>query len=413
LRSAVVLVAVLVLFPPGADAQDPSTHQHQPAASASNWHVMQDGVAFFTFNEQGGPRGGRDYSLLNWWMGMAERPALGGTVQFNLMLSAEPGTLGKNGYREIFQIGEALDGLPLIDRQHPHEFLMQAAAVYRRPFARGYELAIAGAPVGEPALGPVAFMHRASAFENPTAPLGHHTLDSTHIAMGVLTASLSRGPFQVESSLFNGREPDESRWDLMDPGSLNSWSVRGWYRPNAAWNFQLSHGLLRGPEKLEPGNVRRTTASASWTRGGASTSVIYGRNGKATADYDVFLAESTYGFGANALYGRYEAVQIETDVLRFGTHDTGKLKVSGHVIEDRNRVDTIHALTLGGLRTLSRWSGWDLGAGADVTVYRVPDILQPTHGERPVSFHLFLRLRPPASMGRMVNMTMIGHRQAR
>ena len=120
---------------------------------------------------------------------MAQRPVAGGTLQFNLMFSLDPATLGNDGYREIFQVGETLNGQPLIDRQHPHEFLMQAAAVWRRPLARGYVLTLAAAPVGEPALGPVAFMHRRSAPENPTAPLCHHTFDSTHIAMGVLTAA--------------------------------------------------------------------------------------------------------------------------------------------------------------------------------------------------------------------------------
>lgn len=250
-------------------------------------------------------------------------------------------------------------------------------------------------------------MHRASASEDPTAPLGHHTFDSTHIAMGVLTAAIDRGPFQVETSLFNGREPDEQRWDLMDPGALDSWAIRGWYRPNTRWSFQVSHGLLREPEALEPGNLRRTTASGSWTRGSTSTTLAYGRNDKPTANYSAFLAESTHAFGVNTVYGRYEAVQVETDVLRFGNHTTGKLKRTAHVIDDRNRADVVQALTLGGVRTVGRWSGWDLGAGGDVTVYAVPGTLQPTHGDRPVSFHLFVRVRPPAPMGRMVDMIMI------
>ena len=106
------------------------------------------------------------------------------------MLSLDPATLGEDGYRELFQVGETLDARPLIDRQHPHDFLMQAAVVWRVPLPRAYRLTLAGAPVGEPALGPIAFMHRASAVENPTAPLGHHTLDSTHISMGVVTAGV-------------------------------------------------------------------------------------------------------------------------------------------------------------------------------------------------------------------------------
>ena len=417
LRAA--MACTLSMLPAAALAQtDP--HQHHmpppppaPAAPAPvPWHFMQDGVAWLTYNNQGGPRGGEDVGSQNWWMGMLSRPAAGGTLQFNLMLSLDPLTLGKDGYREIFQVGETLDGRPLIDRQHPHDFLMQASVGWKRAIGGGYSLTLVGAPVGEPALGPVAFMHRASAFENPTAPLGHHTFDSTHIAMGVITAAVDRGPFQIEGSIFQGREPDEQRWDLVDFGPLDSWSFRGWYRPSTDWAFQLSHGFLTEPEALEGGNVRRTTASASWTRahalGTTATTVAVGRNDKQADDYSAFLAESTHSFGANAVYGRFEAVQVETDVLRFGSHGGG-----GHHAHDEGAPApaVVQALTLGGTRTVTRWSGWDLGVGADVTFYRVPEILQPTHGESPRSVHVYLRVRPPAPMGRMVDMVMtkIGH----
>ncbi len=43
------------------------------------------------------------------------------------------------------------------------------------------------APVGDPALGPVAFPHRASAMELPQAPISHHLQDSTHVADEVVT----------------------------------------------------------------------------------------------------------------------------------------------------------------------------------------------------------------------------------
>ncbi len=75
----------------------------------STWHLMQDGVVFFNFNHQGSPRGGDELAVQNWWMGMAERPAGAGRLRFTLMLSLEPATLGKDGYREIFQVGETLD----------------------------------------------------------------------------------------------------------------------------------------------------------------------------------------------------------------------------------------------------------------------------------------------------------------
>ena len=327
----------------------------QPSA----WHLMQDGVLFLTVNHQGGPRGGDELVSQNWWMGMAQRPFARGTLTFNLMLSAEPLTAGRDGYREIFQAGEALDHIAVIDRQHPHDFLVQAAAVWRVPVGRGYALTVAGAPVGEPALGPVAFMHRASAAEMPTAPLAHHTMDSTHIAMGVVTAGIDRGPWQVETSIFRGREPDDDRWDLMDPGALDSWSVRGWYR-RAAWSLQLSHGFLNEPEELEPGDVRRTTASASWTGthagGGTAATIAYGRNDKPGKDFNALVAEATRTFGANAVYGRFEAVQVETDLLRFGVHGFAGRK-GAHVPEGTGGVDVVSALTLGATRRIAQLEG--------------------------------------------------------
>jgi hypothetical protein len=393
--------------PPQAPAQ-PAPHDHA-AMQPSAWHLMQDGVLFLTVNHQGGPRGGDEVVSQNWWMGMAQRPFARGTLTFNLMLSAEPLTAGRDGYREIFQAGEALDHIAVIDRQHPHDFLVQAAAVWRVPLGRGSALTIAGAPVGEPALGPVAFMHRASAAEMPTAPLAHHTMDSTHIAMGVVTAGIDRGPWEIETSIFRGREPDDDRWDLMDPGALDSWSVRGWYRPGPAWSVQISHGFLNEPEELEPGDVRRTTASASWTRtraGGATAATLaYGRNDKPGNDFNALVAEATRTFGANAVYGRFEAVQVETDLLRFGVHGFVGRK-GAHVPEGTGGVDLVSALTVGATRRIGQWAGWDATAGADATFYAVPAVLEPTHGARPVSFHFFLRVRPPAPMGRMIDVTM-------
>ena len=241
-------------------AQDPHAgmHHDQPA---QGWQVMQDGAVFLMFNDQGGPRGETEVKAPNWWMGMARHSAGRGSLTLNLMLSLDPATVGAQGYSEIFQVGETFNGDPLIDRQHPHDFLMQASAVYRHPLAKEFELTLAGAPVGEPALGPVAYMHRLSSFENPIAPLSHHTLDSTHLAMEVLTASIDRGPFQVEGSAFRGAEPDEQRWDLIDPGAIDSWSARVWYRPSPSWAFQVSHGFLNEPDAAEEGDVRRTRLS--------------------------------------------------------------------------------------------------------------------------------------------------------
>jgi hypothetical protein len=410
-KAWICTAVLLAAAPPAMHAQTatPAEHHHEGPASASSWHLMQDGVLFLNVNDQHSPRGGTELAPQNWWMGMAQRPAGGGTLQLNLMASLDPATLGDDGYRELFQVGETLNHSPLVDRQHPHDFLMQAAVVWRVPVGPRSTLTLAGAPVGEPALGPIAFMHRSSAFENPTAPLGHHTLDSTHISMGVLTAGIQRGVWEVEGSIFRGAEPDENRWDLMDPGALDSWSVRGWYRPDAHWTMQVSHGFLTNPEASDPGDVRRTTASVSWvTRrvsGWTAATAAYGRNNEPGRDFSSWLAEATHVFGTATVYGRAERVDREADILRFGIHTfVGDTKA--HVPEGVGGVIAIGAFTGGITRTLARPRGWDLAAGADITGYAFPDILEPLYGRHPLGMHFFFRIRPPAPMGRMIDGTM-------
>jgi hypothetical protein len=214
-------------------------------------------------------------------MGMASRETSRGRLTLTSMFSLDPATVGNDGYREIFQAGEALNGRPLIDRQHPHNLFMQLAAVWQVRVNESTGFTLAGAPIGEPALGPVAFMHRASAADNPTAPLGHHTFDSQHVSFGVITAAVDHGPVVIEGSVFNGREPDENRWEI-DFAPLDSFSLRAWYRPDDEWEFQASSGRLKSPEALEPGTIVRSTVSGAWTR----------RNGAS-------IASVTAGFGRN------------------------------------------------------------------------------------------------------------------
>ena len=377
----------------------------------TGWQFMQDGIVFASFNHQGGPRGGNEFIAQNWWMGMASRETSRGRVTLTSMFSLDPATVGKEGYREIFQVGEALDGRPLIDRQHPHDFFMQLAAVWRMPVTSSTGFTLAGGPVGEPALGPVAFMHRASAADNPTAPLSHHTFDSTHVAFGVVTAAVDHGPFVLEASLFNGREPDESRWDF-DFGRLDSFSGRIWYRPKDQWELQASSGRLTSPEELEPGNIVRSTASASWTRknGTAISSVTagYGRNDTEHGGRHAFLVEGTRHANMTTFYGRFEGLQVETALLQ------SDVVVEGPAAD---RKDPVFALTVGGVRDVLAWHGFEGGIGADVSFYGVPSALQPSYSTRPVSFHVFFRLRPPAgAIGRMWNMRMsqpmAGHNMA-
>jgi hypothetical protein len=410
LRDVAISVVLLPAMMTLAAAQEPQTsaHGHESPATSPDlplpgptpWMLMYDGMLFGFVNHQGGPRGGNELKATNWLMGMASRRAGTGVLQLTGMLSLDPATATPRGYREIFQVGESYKGAPLVDRQHPHDLLMQASIAWRVPLDGNTALTLTGAPVGEPALGPTAFMHRASAAENLTAPLGHHTLDSTHISMGVLTAGVQRGPWTIESSLFHGGEPDDNRWDLVDPGPLDSWSARMWFAPSQAWQFQVSHGFLSEPEPLEPGNVRRTTASAEWfqprSNGFSAVTIAYGRNDKTHGAFNALLAEATERRGRLSAFGRFETLQVETAIL------------AGEALGFApDRRDLVTAMTAGGVWDLARWKGFETGVGADLTFYGVPDALQTTHGDRPVSFHVFLRVRPPAShMGRMWNMRM-------
>ena len=387
---------------PAPPEQEPAQHDHAAMSGAPGWHFMQDGVAFLTYNNQGGPRGDEEVVSQNWWMGMASRPAGGGQLTFSLMLSLDPLTMPGDGYGLLFQTGETWEGEPIVDRQHPHDALMQASVTWRAPVGRGFNLTLAGAPVGEPTLGPVAFMHRRSAAENLSAPLGHHTLDSTHISnSGVLAAGIDRGPWAVEASIFRGMEPDEQRWDLMDVGPLDSWAVRGWYRPSPAWQFQASHGFLNEPEAGQHVDIRRTTASGSWLResanGWTAATLVAGYNDKSEGPGNsAWLGEATHRFGLTSVFGRWESVQVETEVLLTGEHG------DHHGDEDDGLAPAwVTALTAGLTRDVLAWRGYELAAGADITAYRVPDVLQPAYGDSPVSFHVFLRLRAPAPMGRM------------
>jgi hypothetical protein len=382
-------------------------HDHAPQQSPAGWQFMQDGVVFLTFNHQGGAIGETELVSQNWWMGMMSRHMGPGRLTLSSMISLEPIT--ERGYSELFQIGESYHGLPIVDRQHPHDFLMQLSAVWRLPLGERSSVTIAGAPVGEPALGPVAFMHRKSAAENPTAPIGHHTFDSTHIAMGVVTAGFERGPWYAEASAFHGREPDENRWDLADLGPLDSWSARLWFRPSERWTFQISSAALNEPELLVAGDIRRSTTSLSWeTNGGNGYTAVtgaYGLNDSVHGTTDAFLVEATHKRGRYTGYTRFEATDVDTDVLRFGVHPVP------HAHDPLEPVhvpviDTVLALTIGGTRDLWQWAGFDIAAGGDVTFYGVPDRLVPTHSSRPVSFHVFLRTRIPAPGGRMWNAVM-------
>jgi hypothetical protein len=371
------------------------------ADDTHGWTLGFDSAVFGTFNRQGGLRGDREFVSQNWAMGMGTRRLGRGALTVIGMGSAEPATTRQPGYSEIFQMGEAYRGLQITDHQHPHDLIMQLSASWRIPLGDRGGLTVAGGPRGEAALGPVAFMHRPSSAENPTAPLSHHVLDSTHISTGVLLIGLDSGPFAVEGSWFRGREPDEHRYNL-EVGAPDSWSTRLWFRPGSEWTIQGSYGFLHEPEQLEAGNQRRTNGSVSWFRQRESrftaVTAAVGRNARTFSTVRAFLLEGTHSIGRTSVYGRFEDLTVETEILL--------LPQIVHRPHQGELVDPIRTLTGGAVRDVASLHGFSFGVGGDVSVYRVPALLQFTHGERPISFHVFVRVRPPSRGEHMWNMTM-------
>src|SRR5262249_45899975 len=156
------------------------------AQSGEMWHWMADGALFATFNHQDSDRGETQFRSQNWIMGSGLHTLGPGQLFVSGMLSFEPMTVTRRGYSRVFRMGETYNKRRTIARQHPHDFFSPLAAGWRVPLSSRGAVTFFGAPVGEATLGPVAFMHRLSASENPTAPLGHHTFDSTHVAQGVV-----------------------------------------------------------------------------------------------------------------------------------------------------------------------------------------------------------------------------------
>jgi hypothetical protein len=244
-------------------------------------------------------------------------------------------------------------------------------------------------------------MHRPSSADNPAAPLSHHIFDSTHIARSVLLTRIDRGPIAIEGSIFHGREADQHRYDL-DVGRPDSWATRVWIRPATSWTIQASHGFLHEPEELEPGDQRRTNASVSWLHdrdpGFTAVLVAAGRNAREFSVVTSWLAEAAHRRGRTSVFGRFERTTVETEILLFPS--------VVHRPHPGELVDPVRALTAGVVRDVAAVRAVTLGVGGDVTFYGLPPLLQVTHGSRPRSFHLFLRLARSALRDRMWNETM-------
>jgi hypothetical protein len=358
---------------------------------AGNWEWMLHGNAFGQYLYESGNRGADQAGSINWFMAMARRNVGSGRVGVRTMFSAEPGTIGGCGYPDLLATGELCGGETIHDRQHQHDVFMELAVEYDRPLAGSWRWQAYAGAAGEPALGPVAFPHRASALSNPLAPISHHWLDASHITFGVITGGLFSARWKLEGSVFNGREPDEDRIDL-DFAALDSYSARVEFNPSPSVSLQISGGRLTDAEAGHAGDARasvtRATASVAYhhrIREGDlwATTAAWGRNLDAGEGSNAFLLEtSLIGGERHVWFGRFEVVGKPA-------HDLD--------VHDSQATFNVSKLQAGYTRYLSTWNGLRAGLGGGVSAGILPAALGTTYGRRVnAGFSLFVTLRPVA-----------------
>jgi hypothetical protein len=357
------------------------------------WNTMFMAQAYIIDTQQSGPRGGDKFYSSNWFMANAEHAAgKNGAFQFQVMLSLDPATMTSRRYPLLFQTGETAFGKPLVDAQHPHDFVMALSVQYARALTANTTLELYAAPVGDPALGPVAYPHRASAMELPQATLSHHWQDSSHIANDVVTAGIAYKKVKIEASGFYGSEPDESRWNI-DYGPINSWSTRIWYTPTPNWAAQVSVGRLKKPEALEPGDQLRATASLHYTKpmrdSSWSSSFIWGRNHSTETQHNTnsYLVESVFPLTTHDFVtGRAELV--DKDELFRGQPD-----LEARLDKLYGSTFRVGAYTLGYTHDFALIPHIQTGLGANIELYSLPAAIKPYYGDHPVGGNIFLRFR--------------------
>ena len=377
----------------GTSAEPNSTPVPMLMGMKGPWMLMFHANVFITDEQQTSPRGGDKFFSTNWVMPMAERKLGPGQLTVRAMFSLEPATITGRRYPLLFQQGETAFGVPIVDGQHPHDFFMELAALYDWKLGPKTLLSFYGAPIGDPSIGPTAYPHRASAFENPVGTLGHHQEDSTHIASDVVTVGLTQGIVRVEASGFHGREPDEFRWNV-DQAQIDSWSTRVTVQPGQDWSGQYSYARIKSPEQLFPAeDQERMTASVMYnrplSRGNLASTALWGRTrsiqdgGKENS----YLIESTLRFAErNHVWTRIENAGRSNELLN------GERPLPAGFAEQS--LAHVQAYTVGYDRDVDLVPHLASAIGAQVTTFGVGKPLQGIYGTGPVGVSVFVRLRP-------------------
>ena len=369
----------------GTSWQPDSTPMQGFNTTLDGWSAMVHGFITGVYDDQTGPRGDTKPFSESMLMGMAQNQLGPGTLTLHAMFSLDP-FMGKSGYPLLLQTGETADGVhPLVDRQHPHDFVMELAGIYSVPITSHASTYVYLGYPGEPALGPTTFMHRLSGEDDPAAPITHHWLDSTHVTFGVVTAGFVYDDWKLEGSLFNGREPDQFRWDF-DSLRLDSGSARLTWNPVPNWSAQVSYGFIKSPEQLEPDiNQHRLTASATYNlplaNGNWQTTFAWGRNIEQPGPtLDGLLLESAVTWQRHTVFARAENVE-KNELFQPPS------PLAGDIFR-------VSELSLGYVYDLPVFEHVAAGIGIAGTIDILPSAIAPAYGSNnPASFMAFVRLK--------------------
>lgn len=354
--------------------------------AAGEWMVMSHALFDAVYDHQDGPRGGSKTFVAGMLMSAATRVLpTDDVVRLRAMLSPDP-LMGASGYPLLLATGETANGRdPLIDRQHPHNLVMELSGSVSHPLGRDDSVYLYAGLPGEPAFGPPPFMHRLSILDSPEAPITHHWLDSTHITNGVVTIGLIHDVFKLEASRFHGREPDQHRYNI-EPGALDSTAARFSWNPASTLALQISWARQISPEQLTPHqDETRSSASAIYTVPLVSdrywsTTAAYGyRYSSGGPPLRAYLLESAVKPGELwTLFGRLE-------------HETNN-ELTGFEAQDAS-VYAVGKASLGAIRDLRLSSHVKLGLGALYAFNFLPASLTSRYGRDPAGMMLFARLK--------------------
>jgi len=385
-------------------AQHDMSHMGMP--EPGGWTVALDGSAWALNNQQQTLHGGAQWALLDWEMASASHRLGGGALRFTAMTSLESLTLPDSGYHELLQSGEVYNGRRRADIQHPQRLLMELSSRYEHSLTTSLAANVYAALVGEPALGPVAYMHRPSAAMDPFAPIGHHWQDASHESVGVVSTGFSLHTLTLEGSIFNARESTPPHFeDDIRNARLDSYAGRMTFAPVTALTVSAWAGYLADHDPLSPGlGMQRYGASVETETSGPghssfSSAAIWGMNvhhhsarlhvhdstsnQRLTHPSSSVLLETTWHLSDRvAMYGRAEQAQKMADEFGFLGGDLAQLF-------------TVRVVSIGATRAMMQTRRMALGIGGRAALNLLPATLEPTYQtRRAAGFVMYLTLQP-------------------